>query len=872
MSISSQRGHPAETQGLPSGEELLESLHSLIPIGTAEEELGEPLNVIGVDDMFTSDFDRLFLFSIVNNFAALENIPIKAIITFTSQQSHMISRILYYLKSTTTIFSQALAEKLFKAAIEARDPKVIQLLLKTGLVDPNAIVCFDDNNCRRTPIERSATLRHVEITKCLLSAGTDVNKTYVGEGSHLERGALECAIRKWGQYSPIDLGFVKLLLDHGAVVYGDLAGAAIRWGDQKLIVELMSRFDPSHHPYCFSNEMLTDAVEFLHNDLSFKIIQQAVKACQDTHYNQCIDSKPERCRSLMVQAAQRGNLEVVKLLVTYGDQEGLDHALVAAIRSRSRTLIDFLLDKGADINGQACMIDQPFGFLTTPLAEAIRSGDDELIALFENGGALSQIEERGRFEAAMLAVSEIGNATFLHKLLQMVPKPDGKLLADPLNAAIENKNEDVALRLLASGAYVNDGRSGSPLLKALEIRSKPIVSAILECDVELNHGNLAIAAEWGDLSIIEDLFFMGANINASNSAAALAVAVQRRNMPLVKLLVKLGADLNLCSGGNKSPLSAAVSTQDSSIINHLIEHGADPANGRAIINAMIQDGETLNFLFRRFCERYPRGRKGFGGDVLQYVLQIPSDPLLDLCLGAKFDVNSLVESKEYCDMNALGLVIRKYQGKRLDLVNKILDAGGDINGPASRQGKRSSPMIFQNDSWIIQTAFLEAIQTKSVPLVDLLIHRGADVQKEAKLGLKRTPLQKACEVGSYSIVDLLLRHHANVRAPPAVRGGGDALQLAAKSGSVRIANRLLNCGVDVNAPTSQVGGHSALGYAAKYGRVDMIKVLWNASGTVFTAEQYDSAILLAQENGHFACVSLLQSLSSTSPAFIDFGV
>jgi ankyrin repeat protein len=419
-------------------------------------------------------------------------------------------------------------------------------------------------------------------------------------------------------------------------------------------------------------------------------------------------------------------------------------------------------------------------------------------------------------------------------------------------------------------------------MKALLVRSKLIVSAILECDVNVNdyryHGRskasiLEVAAKWGDLSIVEDLVFMGANINMCCSETALTVAVQRRNMPLVKLLIKLGADLNRrrLDGGN-SPLSAAVLTQDSSLINYLIEHGADPVDGMAITNAMSRDGETLNLLLQRFRERYPSGRKGFGGDVLQYVLQIPSDPLLDLCLGAKFDVNRLVKIEALTTVNALGLVIRKYRGKRLDLVSKLLDAGGDINGPASRQEKRFSPGRLNGDAWITQTAFLEAIETKSLPLVELLIRRGADVQKEAKLGLKRTPLQKACEVGSYPIVDLLLRHHANVRAPPAVRGGGDALQLAAKGGSVRIANRLLNCGADVNAPTSQVGGHSALEYAAKYGRVDMIKVLWNASGTVFTAEQYDSAISMAQENGHFACVFLLRSLSSTSPGFIDFDV
>lgn len=212
MSVSSRRGYPAETQGLPSGEELLDSLHSLSFRDTAVEELGQPLDLIGGDDMFTSGFVRLFLYSIANNFAGLENIPAEAIMRFIGQKNNMISSIRYYLQSAPAIFSQALAEKLFKAAIEARDPKVVQLILETGLVDPNAIVCIEDKNRRRTPIERSATFRHMEITKFLLDAGADVNKTYVGEKSRLERGALECAIRKWGQYSPIDIDLVKLLM------------------------------------------------------------------------------------------------------------------------------------------------------------------------------------------------------------------------------------------------------------------------------------------------------------------------------------------------------------------------------------------------------------------------------------------------------------------------------------------------------------------------------------------------------------------------------------------------------------------------------------------------------------------------------------
>lgn len=866
MSVSSRRRYPAETQGLPSCEELLDSLRSQFLTGTVEEEFGERLDLIGGDDLPTTGFIRFFLFSIVNNFAGLENIPIEAIMRFISQHDYMITSIFHYLQSASTIFSHALAEKLFKAAIDTLDQKIIQLLLKTGLVNPNAIICFEDDERRWTPIERSATFRHFDITKCLLDAGADVNKTYIDEPSYFERGALECAIRKWGDYSPIDIRLVKLLLDHSAIVGYDLVGTAIRWGDENLITELMMRFDPSHHGDYINIGVFIDAAKFLHNDLSFRIIQQIVTACQDTHSNQCINSKPELCGQVMAQAAKRANMEVVKLLVNYSDQNGLDWALSMAIRSRSYALMEFLICSGANMNGEAPSIDYRLGISTTPLAEAIRAGDDELIARFEEAGALSQIGEAGCFGAAVYAASEAGNIAFLQKLFQIVPKFATNILTKPLTAAIKAKNEEIALYLLASGASMNS--DPGPLIEALRVRGRSIISVILDCDVPVNGSTfdmesgsaLEIAAGWGDMSIVEDLVFLGANINACHKLTPLIIAIQKHNTPLVKLLIKLGADLNLRSFEGESPLSAAVSTQDSSLLNYLLEHGADPASSSAIISAMKQDRATLNVLIRRFRERYPGGRIGFGGDVLQYALETQSDLHLDFCLSAKLDVNSLACSKEYGNVNSLGLVIRKYQGKRLDLVNKLLDAGGDINGLASRKG------------YVFQTAFLEAIETRTLPLVELLIRRGADLQKEAKLGLKRTPLQKACEIGSFPIVDLLLRHGANIHAAPAVQGGGDAFQLAAKAGSIRIANHLLNCGAKVNASKAFVQGLSALEYAAKYGRMNMIKVLWNASDTVLTLEQCESAILVAQENGHMACCHLLRNLFSSSQSFIGFNV
>lgn len=69
---------------------------------------------------------------------------------------------------------------------------------------------------------------------------------------------------------------------------------------------------------------------------------------------------------------------------------------------------------------------------------------------------------------------------------------------------------------------------------------------------------------------------------------------------------------------------------------------------------------------------------------------------------------------------------------------------------------------------------------------------GADVQRPARRGLKRTPLQHACEIGSFKIVKLLLEYEADVNEAPADRNGATALQLTAVGGSIKIAELLLS--------------------------------------------------------------------------------
>ena len=150
-------------------------------------------------------------------------------------------------------------------------------------------------------------------------------------------------------------------------------------------------------------------------------------------------------------------------------------------------------------------------------------------------------------------------------------------------------------------------------------------------------------------------------------------------------------------------------------------------------------------------------------------------------------------------------------------------------------------------------------------MVQLLLSYGAEVHRPAQRGLKRTPLQQACEIGSFKIVKLLLDKKANVNDPPAQRGGGTALQLAAISGSIKIARFLLAHGAFVHAPPAKAKGRSVFEGAAEYGRLEMLRELWVAvAGQGFSREQIEKAISLAESKGHRGCAEYIASLSSSA--------
>ena len=829
------------------------------------------------------------ILSVENNFAGLDGMSTGAILKFLEQGPQMRSQLSEYLRALPMNISKTVANNLIRAAIEDCNASMASELLKTGLVDPNDIVCSVGGQ-RYTAVERSAMLNSFEVTKVLLNAGADVNKTYSTRMN--EVGALYVAILPRRECSPVDMQLVNMLLDHGAEARMWHVAIAVRRQEPVLIKALMSKIPPSDHLDAFrsnnlrDSSIMEDAVRLLDSEVATTIIVQIVQACYQTSCGKCSKAYPKCLRESITLAATRGHFKLVAFLVDYVADK--DPPLAGAVRSGRKDIIELLLEKGANPDAPECDINKDDGFLTTPFAEAIRANDDELIRLFHELGATTQISEEGRFCAAIYAASEVGNLAYVNELLQMAPGIDGGSLNPALCISIRKGYEEVPLTLLKAGANVNIHRvnssphPSSALAEALDQKNKTLVLMIMEYDVNVQLYShtpilsrkeslptfstrtikpMAAAARWGDVSIIKNLLSMGAANDACDGEMAVTVAVRAKNWPLIDFLVENGAQLDVPVDSQKwSPLATAISNKEIDMMRYLLDLGADPSCSKVIKEAVKEGGEILAVVLDALRIRFPRSKKGLGAEALCCAIVTDDVDLIDMLLEARFDINTVVDTEECGYTSALGMAVEETGEINLDIIRKLILAGGDPNGIVSS----TNPWGLDN-AWPRKTVMLQAILTESKPLVELLIDEGADIKRAARLGLKRTPLQQACEVGAMEIVDLFLEKGVDVNEAPALRGGATSLQLCAIKGFCGIAEKLLNLGADVHAAPSEVNGRTALDGAAENGRLDMLMLLWNAAADKrFSSEQCSHAMKLAEENGHIACRDLIRHLDLTS--------
>jgi len=821
------------------------------------------------EEMLQARLMEVLLFSTANGFSGLEGIPIQCVF----QCLHRCANIRLLLKTSHTHFGKALAENLFRAAIEAQDEDALKFLLTIPSIDVNSAIC-NVNGQKYTPIERAASLHDLGIVQLLLKAKADVNKTY--QSNSWEIGALGRLIGSINRFSKFKsvttttTNISKILLDSGAKV--DLAVAKRAFelpNSQPLAYLLITRVSDSDHA-SFIREGFVSGIAIELDDLQgVQAAKHLIVACERTRCRNCKKDYEEDLDWALIQAARCRRLELVKLLLLYSGSKTPHRAITAAFRSGNPDMIECILSLEPDLIAPAHTIvgngwswdrsyeDKPY---TTSYAEAIRAKNEQYILEIERKGTLQLICDGGRFEHAITAASEIGDVVRVQKLLDICPFPTPSHLTSALKCSIEEDREDIFNILLAAGADVNQGSLPS-LFLAVARRNSSMVRAILEADFQSEDywshfiykdeatTIIELAFEWGNPEIIEDLIF--AFPAASRGYQNLQTI--HDSVDTAQLLSYIDRGLFDINTINRF-LKIGLNEGNTELVDQLIARGADPSNEYVLATCLAKCPKLIR--------EYMSSRKanhvipGFGTEVLIEAIRSGQaglatvNALLEMgCV----DTKSFSESGKQTPLGKAIKAVQRGHYTDLEVIKSLLNRGCDPNS-----------IVFHDTDLkpnVKHTALLQAIQSGSKGLVEILIQNGADVNLDTKIGLKRTPLQQAVEVNSLDIVNLLLDKEANPNAKPAQRGGATAFQLAAIRGNCTIAARLLESGADPDAPPAPINGRWPLEGAAENGRIEMIYFLWNLNRCCFDDKICQKAMKLAEENGYMACKGAIEELS-----------
>ncbi|KAH6999553.1 ankyrin repeat-containing domain protein [Ilyonectria destructans] len=790
------------------------------------------------------------------------------------------------------------ASNLLLSAIRVDDLAFVTMLLEQG-ISPNSA---DSTFTGRTALQTAVLSANSGIVQQLLDRRADVNGTIYGPFEYIP--PLNLFFAQKGQ--PVQI--LKMLIRAGADVNH------IKSGYLSALQAAVSHLDPD-----VVTVLLKAGV-----DVNMPVGEKYKVICTQTWEKSKIPgnsiSLSTLCTPLSI-AASHGNKEIARLLLEAGaDIDGLWFSQAAAhkslymfdsmdasnpclgtetplqlsVRFGHLAMIKFLLDAGANPNTRSIfgstalqnifagglpksMRQKVAHFLLrrgatvnipasrnlaamTPVQEAARSGDIELLSLFVDNGAdlnaapyhrggrtaLQAAAESGEPEMAIFLINSgaainadaaaydgltclqaavsCGNLVLVNKLLQRGARVNAPASTGSgqtaLQAAVKGGYAEMVKTLLHAGANVNQITNGQvALCSAIEYyhyNSYSNDNTDSDDDTDSNDNNE---------SIYNILMKSGANPDPINvETTPLAIAASAGQAHLVGRLLHAGANVNRPSldpfrnpnmtpglTPPRTPLAIAVAHGHKDVVQLLINSGADlnhvaPVGGAnplhyALGNDKFSRGITKSLLRGSANPNKPSATGVFPIHLAATCLSSrDAEVAIKVLIDAGADVNS-----PWRATTALQIVVEKGHER---VVEMLLDAGADVN---SQPGTA--------------TALQRAVEKGHKSLVQMLLDGGAEINAPAAPSFGTTALQAAVKRDDLPLVQDLISRGADVNAPPAIDHGATALQLAAINGNINMAILLLEKDADVNAAPAATGGRTSLQGAAERGRLDMVYLL-----------------------------------------------
>ncbi|KAL2858601.1 ankyrin repeat-containing domain protein [Aspergillus pseudoustus] len=376
-------------------------------------------------------------------------------------------------------------------------------------------------------------------------------------------------------------------------------------------------------------------------------------------------------RSALVWAAKEGREETMRLALQYHNPLRKTKPLVVAVRHNREKIVEMLLAKdGVDIEG----LDREN---STPLEVAVASGFEPIVKRLVDAGA--DVHPR--------------------KTIARMRFNGGDSL---LFTAIREGYAGVARHLIRSGR--------------------------LDLNAAIRGHNTALtAATWfAREQVIEDLLVAGAN---PNIATPLNMAIRKKNAPIIRLLLKHGANPNEPDSRNETPIYRVINVACAESLQALLDcervdvNHSDILNNTPLVHAVNRGQPNLARLLLSRSETdvnrglpfRPAVRKGYT-ELVQAFLDTNRLTGVSMNEGLQaaidennLDMTRLLLSREYIDVNSELPFRRAIQHGHIEIARALLD-DGRLDQKSKLEGLVAA---IQRNEWNTST-FIRAILDSGV--------------------------------------------------------------------------------------------------------------------------------------------------------------
>jgi ankyrin repeat protein len=223
----------------------------------------------------------------------------------------------------------------------------------------------------------------------------------------------------------------------------------------------------------------------------------------------------------------------------------------------------------------------------------------------------------------------------------------------PLYHAVLNNNNDALQLLINLGIDVNlSDDNMQPLCKAVEMKNIPIIDTLIKSGVDINKPDsngltvLYYAVLNEDIDAIHLLFEKGAKINEPDSSILpLIKAIEMKNIPIIDILIKNGADINKSFNYGDTLLTYAIKFYSIDTIKLLIEKGADVNKPNSYGNTPLHFAVLTNKI-----------------DVIKLL----------------FEKGAKINKSDYLNRNT-SLHMALENTLSIEIADKLIDFGADVN-------------------------------------------------------------------------------------------------------------------------------------------------------------------------------------------------